>query len=117
MTEPVSIKSIDFGKGDGLVPVVVQDTSTLEVLMVGYADEDAVGRTLATGVLHLWSRSRREPWLKGQKSGNYLLVARLALDCDGDAVLALVRPATGATPVCHTGAATCFFADLEPATS
>jgi phosphoribosyl-AMP cyclohydrolase len=104
---------IDFAKGNGLVPVIVQDHGTKQVLMLGYANQEAVDRTLATGRLHLWSRSRQELWLKGEKSGNYLLIRRLALDCDGDSLLAEVEPATGATPVCHTGAETCFFEELS----
>jgi len=103
---------IDFAKGGGLVPVIVQDHSTKQVLMLGYANREAVDRTRATGRLHLWSRSRQELWLKGEKSGNYLLVLRLALDCDGDTLLAEVEPATGSTPVCHTGAETCFFDEV-----
>lgn len=104
--------AIDFVKGAGLVPVVVQDAETHAVLMVGYANVEAVTCTLETGRLHLWSRSRNELWLKGKNSGNYLLVRRLAVDCDGDALLAEVRPATGETPVCHTGAETCFFREI-----
>lgn len=103
---------IDFAKGGGLVPVIVQDHRTHQVLMLGYANEEAVQRTLATGSLHFWSRSRRELWLKGEKSGNVLRIRHLAVDCDGDALLAEVEPATGETPVCHTGAETCFFADV-----
>src|SRR5205807_2504130 len=95
-----------------LVPVVVQDSRTHQVLMLGYANREAVQRTLDTGNLHFWSRSRNELWLKGEKSGNYLQVRRLAVDCDGDALLAEVEPATGETPVCHTGADTCFFRDV-----
>lgn len=109
----MSIDDIDFQKGDGLVPVVVQDTVSRAVLMLGYANREAVERTLATGHLHFWSRSRQELWLKGEKSGNYLLVRRFTVDCDGDTLLAEVEPATGTTPICHTGADTCFFADLE----
>src|SRR5947209_5617232 len=104
---------IDFEKGDGLVPVVVQDSHSRQVLMLGYANREAVQRTLDTGNLHLWSRSRNELWLKGERSGNYLQLRRLALDCDGDALLAEVEPATGETPVCHTGAETCFFRDIS----
>jgi phosphoribosyl-ATP pyrophosphohydrolase/phosphoribosyl-AMP cyclohydrolase len=83
--------------------------------MLGYANEEAVDRTLATGNLHFWSRSRGEIWLKGEKSGNFLRIHRLSVDCDGDALLAEVEPATGETPVCHTGAETCFFTDVIPA--
>ncbi|MBV9281123.1 MAG: phosphoribosyl-AMP cyclohydrolase [Chloroflexi bacterium] len=104
---------IDFARGGGLVPVVVQDRRSRAVLMLGYANREAVERTLASGHLHFWSRSRNELWLKGERSGNLLQVRRLALDCDGDALLAEVEPATGETPVCHTGAETCFFDDLR----
>jgi phosphoribosyl-AMP cyclohydrolase / phosphoribosyl-ATP pyrophosphohydrolase len=100
---------IDFAKGNGLVPVIVQDHRTGAVLMLGYANEDAVDRTMSTGNLHFWSRSRGEIWLKGEKSGNYLRIYRLSVDCDGDTLLAEVEPATGETPICHTGADTCFF--------
>lgn len=104
---------IDFQKGDGLVPVIVQDHGTQAVLMLGYANQEAVDLTINTGRLHLWSRSRQKLWLKGERSGNYLLIRRLSLDCDGDTLLAEVEPATGETPVCHTGADTCFFKEVE----
>ena len=106
------LDQIDFSKGKGLVPVVVQDASSRDVLMLGYANREAVERTLETGRLHFWSRSRNELWLKGEKSGNCLLVRGLRLDCDGDALLAEVEQATGETPVCHTGAETCFFREM-----
>ena len=89
----------------GLVPVVVQDWNTGEVLTLAYANADAVARTRETGELHLWSRSRGELWHKGATSGNTQAVRALRLDCDGDALLALVEPAG---PACHTGARTCF---------
>jgi phosphoribosyl-ATP pyrophosphohydrolase/phosphoribosyl-AMP cyclohydrolase len=89
----------------GLVPVVVQDWRTGEVLTLAYANAEAVDRTRETGELHLWSRSRQEPWHKGATSGNVQHVRALRLDCDGDALLALVEPAG---PACHTGARTCF---------
>ena len=108
----IELDRIDFAKGAGLVPVVVQDAATHAVLMLGYANREAVERTLQSGHLHFWSRSRDELWLKGDRSGNFLQVRRLALDCDGDALLAEVEPATGETPVCHTGAATRFHNDL-----
>ncbi|HEY2636466.1 MAG TPA: bifunctional phosphoribosyl-AMP cyclohydrolase/phosphoribosyl-ATP diphosphatase HisIE [Solirubrobacteraceae bacterium] len=96
----------------GLVPCVVQDWRTGEVLTLAYADAQAVERTLATGELHLWSRSRDELWHKGATSGNTQAVKALRLDCDGDALLALVEPAG---PACHTGERTCFHnGDLEP---
>ncbi|HEX2085973.1 MAG TPA: bifunctional phosphoribosyl-AMP cyclohydrolase/phosphoribosyl-ATP diphosphatase HisIE [Solirubrobacteraceae bacterium] len=95
----------------GLVAVVVQDWSTGEVLTLAYANDEAVRRTLDTGELHLWSRSRDELWHKGATSGNTQSVRALRVDCDGDALLALVEPAG---PACHTGARTCFHrGDLE----
>jgi phosphoribosyl-ATP pyrophosphohydrolase/phosphoribosyl-AMP cyclohydrolase len=96
----------------GLVPVVVQDWRSGEVLTLAYANAEAVARTRETGELHLWSRSRQELWHKGATSGNTQAVKALRVDCDGDALLALVEPAG---PACHTGARTCFFTgDLEP---
>ncbi len=96
----------------GLLPCVVQDWRTGEVLMLAYMNEEALRRTRATGELHLWSRSRGEPWHKGATSGNTQAVRALRLDCDGDALLALVEPAG---PACHTGQRTCFHrGELEP---
>ena len=96
----------------GLVPVVVQDWNTGEVLTLAYANELAVQRTRETGELHLWSRSRDELWHKGATSGNTQAVRALRIDCDGDALLALVELAG---PACHTGERTCFHTgELEP---
>ena len=96
----------------GLVPVVIQDWTTGEVLTLAYANAEALERTRATGELHLWSRSRDALWHKGATSGNVQRVRALRVDCDGDALLALVEPAG---PACHTGERTCFFTgDLEP---
>ena len=96
----------------GLVPVVIQDWRTGEVLTLAYANEEALARTRDTGELHLWSRSRNELWHKGATSGNTQRVRALRLDCDGDALLALVEP-NG--PACHTGERTCFHnGELEP---
>ena len=89
----------------GLVAVVIQDWSTGEVLTLAYANEEALRRTMDSGELHLYSRSRDEQWHKGATSGNTQAVRALRLDCDGDAVLALVEPAG---PACHTGERTCF---------
>ncbi len=89
----------------GLVPCVVQDWTTGEVLMLAYMNELALDRTRTTGELHLWSRSREEPWHKGATSGNTQVVRALRVDCDGDALVALVEPAG---PACHTGERTCF---------
>jgi len=97
---------VDIAYDDrGLVACVVQDWHTGEVLTLAYANQEAVARTRETGELHLWSRSRDELWHKGATSGNTQRVMALRLDCDGDALLALVVPAG---PACHTGARTCF---------
>ncbi len=98
---------------EGLVPVIAQDRTSGAVLVLAWANREALERTLATGDLHFWSRSRRSLWRKGETSGNVLTEAELRADCDGDAVLARVTP-TG--PACHTGAATCFGnAEVGPA--
>jgi phosphoribosyl-ATP pyrophosphohydrolase/phosphoribosyl-AMP cyclohydrolase len=89
----------------GLVPVVIQDWASGEVLTLAYANSEAIDRTRETGELHLWSRSRDELWHKGATSGNVQKVRALRMDCDGDALLALVEPAG---PACHTGERTCF---------
>jgi phosphoribosyl-ATP pyrophosphohydrolase/phosphoribosyl-AMP cyclohydrolase len=97
----------------GLVPCIVQDWNTGEVLTLAYTNAQAIARTRETGELHLWSRSRGELWHKGASSGNTQAVRALRIDCDGDAVLALVEPAG---PACHTGERTCFHrGELEPA--
>jgi phosphoribosyl-ATP pyrophosphohydrolase/phosphoribosyl-AMP cyclohydrolase len=97
----------------GLVACVVQDWRTGEVLTLAHMNEEALRRTRETGELHLWSRSRGEQWHKGATSGNLQTVRALRLDCDGDALLALVEPAG---PACHTGERTCFHrGELEPA--
>src|SRR5579864_5260923 len=96
----------------GLVPCVVQDWASGEVLTLAYMNALALERTRATGELHLWSRSRGELWRKGATSGNTQAVRALRIDCDGDAVLALVDPAG---PACHTGERSCFHrGELEP---
>lgn len=97
---------------NGLVAVIAQDAATGEVLMFAYANAEAVRRTQETGELHLWSRSRGELWHKGATSGNTLAVRDLRIDCDGDALLALVEPAG---PACHTGARSCFYRALDGA--
>jgi phosphoribosyl-AMP cyclohydrolase len=95
---------------DGLVPCVVQAADGGEVLMVAYANDEALRATLATGEAHFWSRSRRELWHKGGTSGNVQRVLSLRLDCDHDTVLLAVDPAG---PACHTGAVSCFSDDAN----
>ena len=90
---------------DGLVAAIIQQHDTREVLMLGWMDEEAVHRTLTTGRVTFWSRSRRELWRKGDTSGHIQLVRRVSLDCDGDALLVEVEQVGAA---CHTGTRTCF---------
>jgi phosphoribosyl-AMP cyclohydrolase len=94
---------------DGLLPAVIQEESTGQVLMVGYMDREALRRTLTEGRVTFWSRSRQEYWRKGDTSGHIQLVRRAALDCDGDALLVGVEQVG---PACHTGAHACF--DTHP---
>lgn len=91
------------------VIAVIQDAETKEVLMVGHMNREALVKTLETGYLYLWSTSRKRLWLKGETSGNYQLVVDIKVDCDGDAVLVLVKPLG---PICHTGNKTCFYRRL-----
>ncbi|HEX9885664.1 MAG TPA: bifunctional phosphoribosyl-AMP cyclohydrolase/phosphoribosyl-ATP diphosphatase HisIE [Longimicrobiales bacterium] len=99
------------GDGVALMPVVAQDARTGQVLMVAWADREALERSLGTREMHFWSRTRAALWRKGETSGNFLRVRSLHADCDGDTVLALVDP-TG--PACHTGETTCFGAGTAP---
>lgn len=108
------LEAIAFEKGDGLVPVVVQDASSSAVLMMAFANREAVEATLRTGEMHFWSRSRGTLWRKGETSGNTLSVVSLHTDCDGDTILALVTPAG---PACHTGEVTCFGDGSSPGAS
>ncbi len=96
----------------GLIPAILQDADTREVLMVAYMNEEALRRTVESGDAWFWSRSRRELWHKGATSGNYQRVERIQVDCDGDAILVDVHPDG---PACHTGAISCFFQSAEEA--
>jgi phosphoribosyl-ATP pyrophosphohydrolase/phosphoribosyl-AMP cyclohydrolase len=98
------LSSVKFDR-DGLVPVVVQDARSLEVLMLGYANAQTLAESLELEKIVFYSRSRASRWLKGETSGNFLHLEELRLDCDGDAVLALVHPQG---PTCHTGSKSCF---------
>jgi phosphoribosyl-ATP pyrophosphohydrolase/phosphoribosyl-AMP cyclohydrolase len=93
----------------GLIPAIVQDAETGEVLMLGYMNEEALRRTLSSGEVWFYSRSRQELWHKGETSGNRIMVCSVWKDCDSDAVLVIGQPAG---PVCHTGNKTCFFQEL-----
>jgi phosphoribosyl-ATP pyrophosphohydrolase/phosphoribosyl-AMP cyclohydrolase len=94
----------------GLLPAVIQDWLDGTVLMLGYMNQDAIGKTLATKTVHFWSRSRQKLWEKGETSGHKLLVKELFVDCDQDTVLVKVQPVG---PTCHTGERACFFSKLD----
>ena len=104
---------VRFGD-DGLLPAIIQEESSRDVLMLGYMDAEALRRTLTEGRVTFWSRSRQEYWRKGDTSGNIQLVRGAALDCDADTLLVTVHQVG---PACHTGAHACFDVDpLDPAT-
>jgi phosphoribosyl-ATP pyrophosphohydrolase/phosphoribosyl-AMP cyclohydrolase len=97
--------NIDFDKSDGLVPVVIQDVQTLEVLMLGYMNQEAWTKTQNEGIVTFFSRSKNRLWTKGESSGNFLHVKETHLDCDNDTLLIKVNPVG---PTCHTGNRSCF---------
>ena len=105
MKELKDISLIDFEKLNGLVPAVVQDSQTQKVLMVGFMNADAVNKTLETGKVTFFSRTKNRLWTKGEESGNFLNVVSVLVDCDNDTLLVKANPVG---PVCHTGADTCF---------
>lgn len=100
----------DFVKGQGLLPTVIQDSQTKEVLMVAWMNQDSYKKTRETKETWFWSRSRQELWHKGETSGHIQKVVSMALDCDRDTLLVQVIPKG---PACHTGARTCFFNKIE----
>jgi len=110
------LKPFDAGQlkydQNGLIPAVIQDDRNSEVLMVGYMNEEAVKRTIASGKVCFWSRSRQEYWVKGETSGNIFLLKTINTDCDADALLVRVIP-QGAGVACHTGRYSCFFNSLS----
>jgi phosphoribosyl-ATP pyrophosphohydrolase/phosphoribosyl-AMP cyclohydrolase len=103
---------MDFSKLDGLVPAVIQDARSHEVLMVGFMNDEALARTRATGFATFYSRSRQALWTKGETSGNRLKVVALFTDCDDDTVLVKVER-LGDGNVCHTGQRSCFYTPIE----
>ncbi len=105
------VDALDFEKGDGLVTAVAVDDATGEVLMVAFINEASFRRTLETGEVYYWSRSRSKLWHKGEQSGNVQIVKELYVDCDADVVLLKVEQTGGAA--CHTGKRSCFFRKLE----
>jgi phosphoribosyl-AMP cyclohydrolase len=108
------METLDYSKLNGLVPAVVQDAETAEVLMVGFMNAAAFAATLDTGYVTFFSRTRQALWTKGETSGNRLAVVDLLTDCDLDTVLVRARR-EGAGNVCHTGARTCFTSMRRPA--
>lgn len=96
---------IDFEKGGGLVPAIIQDAETKNVLMLGYMNQESLDKTMATGKVTFWSRSRNELWTKGETSGNYLDLVDIKADCDNDTLLVKVHPHG---PTCHNGTDTCW---------
>lgn len=94
---------------NGLIPAIVQDAATGQVLMLAYMNEESLRETFRTGETHFWSRSRQELWHKGATSGNIQRVIEITVDCDADTLLIRVEPAG---PACHTGAVSCFFRQL-----
>jgi len=107
----MDVQTIDFTKYDGLVPAVIQDAESGEVLMVGFMNEAALAKTRETGFATFFSRTRGRLWTKGETSGNKLAVQRILIDCDLDTLLLKVTR-LGDGNVCHTGERTCFFRDL-----
>ncbi len=104
--------SLNFGKAsDGLLPAIVQDYKTGEVLMLAYVNKESWGKTLETGKAHYWSRSRNALWLKGETSGNVQLIRQIMVDCDEDTVVYKVEQLGGAA--CHTGHRSCFFRRVD----
>ena len=97
--------NINFNKSDGLVPVIVQDAVNMQVLMLGYMNEEALAKTNEVGKVVFYSRSKQRLWMKGETSGNFLFVNEIKIDCDNDTILIMANPIG---PVCHSGTQTCF---------
>jgi phosphoribosyl-AMP cyclohydrolase len=105
---------LDFDKQNGLITAVVQDARTRRVLMVGYMNREAFDKTVATGHVTFFSRSRQKLWTKGESSGHYLMLKSIATDCDGDALLVMAEPI--GPGVCHNGYESCFYRTYEAGT-
>lgn len=102
--------NIDFDKGNGLVPAIIQEDSTGEVLMLGYMNKESFDKTLETGLTWFYSRTRQKLWNKGETSGHIQKVKKISLDCDNDTLLITVDQVG---PACHTGAKSCFFKTIK----
>ncbi|MDQ8053354.1 MAG: bifunctional phosphoribosyl-AMP cyclohydrolase/phosphoribosyl-ATP diphosphatase HisIE [Pedobacter sp.] len=101
----IDSKSLDWTKTDGLIPVIIQDSQTLEVLMLGYMNAEAFEKTQSEGKVTFYSRSKNRLWTKGEESGNFLTVKSIHIDCDQDTILVKANPVG---PTCHTGSRSCF---------
>ena len=104
-----NMKNLKFDD-QGLIPAILQDDNTLKVLMMAWMNEEALRLTLSTSQAHFWSRSRQELWHKGATSGNIMHIQNIYYDCDGDALLLLVKPDG---PACHTGKTSCFYQNFS----
>ena len=102
--------NIDFNKGDGLVPVIIQNAQTMQVLMLGYMNKEAFDQTIETKKVTFYSRSKKRLWMKGESSGNILSVIDIKMDCDQDSLLIFANPKG---PTCHTGSTSCFKEDTS----
>lgn len=101
---------LNFEKGEGLLPSIIQDAKTGKVLMLGFMNKEAFEKTLQTGKVHFYSRTRKKLWMKGETSGHVLEVSEVYIDCDADTLLIKVNPKG---PVCHEGYPTCFYRSLN----
>lgn len=106
----VVMVELDFNKCDGLIPTIVQDINTRDVLMLAYSSKESLENTIKTKTAWFYSRSRNELWNKGATSGNFQFIKEIKYDCDEDTILFLVEPVG---PACHTGAKTCFYRNIE----
>jgi len=105
-----SVDDLDFDKGDGLIPAIIQNAQTAQVLMLGYMNKESLQKTIDTHLVTFYSRTRKKLWTKGEESGNFLHIRGITRDCDSDTLLILVRPDG---PTCHLGTTSCFDVDKE----
>ena len=105
-----NVSNIDFSKSGRIVPVIVQDANTKEILTLAYTNKESLERTLSTGNSWFWSRSRKKLWMKCEESGNTQKIKEILVDCDSDALIYVVEPQG---PACHTGERTCFHNSLK----
>lgn len=103
--------NLNFSKNNGLIPTIIQDFKSLEVLMLGFMNKEAFKKTLNSGLVYFWSRTRKKLWIKGEKSGNKLKVKEFFIDCDQDTLL--IKVELIGTSVCHSGNLSCFYTELE----